>query len=209
MIFSTLERNEPECSNWTASLSPSKSPLKKACLVPTRPAILRLDPDLADEVVDVDGLLLAEAVDPPDPLLEDGGIPGELQVDHAVGGVLEVEADAAGVAGEEEAVVRVVVELDDVLGPPTLALGAGEEAGAEAVLGEQVAHGPVRQREHPPPLAEDDDLAALPQHELPDQLPELQQLGGREALDHALLGGALSGSPARPPRSGAGPGRWR
>ena len=82
------------------------------------------------------------------------------------------------------------MELDDVLGPPPLALGAGEEAGAEAVLGEQVAHRPVRQGEHPPPLAEDDDLAALLQHELPDELAELQELGGREALDHALLGGA-------------------
>ena len=59
--------------------------------------------------------------------------------------MLEVQADAAGVAGEEEAEVRVVVELDDVLGPPLLPLGAGEEAGAEAVLGEQVAHRPVRQ----------------------------------------------------------------
>ena len=92
----------------------------------------RFDALLADEVVDVDRQLLAEAVDAADPLFEHGRVPGELEVDHAVGGVLEVEPDAAGVAGEEDAKGGVVVELDDVLGPPPLAFGTGEEAGAEA-----------------------------------------------------------------------------
>ena len=66
----------------------------------------RLDALLADQVVDVDRLLLAEPVDPADPLLEHGRVPGELEVDHAVGGALEVEPDAAGVAGEEDAEAR-------------------------------------------------------------------------------------------------------
>ena len=106
--------------------------LEERLLRPDQAGDPRLDPLLADEVVDVDRLLLAEPVDPADPLLEDGRVPGQLEVDHAVRGVLEVQADAAGIAGEEHAEAGVVVELDDVLGPPLLALGAGEEPGAEA-----------------------------------------------------------------------------
>ena len=152
----------------------------------------RFDSLLADEVVDVDRQLLAQAVDAADPLLEHGRVPGELEVDHAVGGALQVEPDAAGIAGEEHAKVGVVVELDDVLGPPPLSLGSGEEARAEALLGQQVAHRPVGQGEHPPPLAEDDDLAALLEHDLPDELAQLEQLGRGQALEHALLGSAVA-----------------
>ncbi len=76
---------------------------------------------LADQVVDVDRQLLAQAVDPADPLLEHGRVPGELEVDHAVGGALQVQADSAGIAGEEDAEVGIIVELDDVLS----ARGAG------------------------------------------------------------------------------------
>ncbi len=86
--------------------------------------------------------------------------------------------------------MRVVVELDDVLGPPALLLGAGEHAGAEAVVGEKVANRPPGQSEHPSPLAEDDDLAALVEDELADELPEFQELRGGEPVDHALLGPA-------------------
>ena len=74
----------------------------------------------------------------------------------------------------------------------SLSLGPGEEAGAEAALAEQVAHGPVGQGEHPPPLAEDDDLPALLEHDLPHELPQLDQLGRRQALEHALLGRAAA-----------------
>ena len=84
------------------------------------------------------------------------------------------------------------MELDDVLGPPLLSLGTGEEPGAKAFLAEQVAHRPVGQGEHPPPLAENDHLAALLEHDLPDELAELEQLGRRQALEHALLGRAAA-----------------
>src|SRR5262249_13713312 len=118
--------------------------------------------------------------------------PGELQVDHAIGRALEVETDAAGVAGEEDAKRRVVVELDEVLGPPPLALGTGEESGVQAIVPEQVADGPVGEVEHPPPLAEDHDLAALLQHDLPHELAQLDQLGRGESSEYALLGLAIA-----------------
>ena len=82
-----------------------EEPLEERLLRADQAGDPRLDPLLADEVVDVDRLLLAEAVDPPDPLFEDGRVPGQLEVDHAVRGVLEVQPDAAGVAGEEQAEV--------------------------------------------------------------------------------------------------------
>ena len=145
-----------------------------------------------DQVVDVDGQLLAEPVDPADPLFEDGGVPWELDVDDAVRGVLEVKPDAAGIAGEEDAEVGIVVELDDVLGAPALAFGAGEEASAEAAVAEQVAHGPLGEREHSPPLAEDDDLATLLEHELADELAQLGQLGRGEALERAFVGAPIA-----------------
>ena len=169
----------------------------------------RLDPLLADEVVDVDRLLLAEPVDPADPLLEDGRVPGQLQVDHAVRGVLEVEPDAAGVAGEEDAERRVVVELDDVLGPPLLPLGPGEEPGAEAV---SASRSPTAQcarvsiRRHWLKMT---TLRPCSSTSCRTSWRSSSSLGADSPLMHALLGRARRGSPARPPRTGAGPGRWR
>ena len=58
-----------------------------------------------------------------------------------------------------------------------LAFGPGEKACAKAVIAQQVAHCPLGERQHPPPLAEDDDLAPLVKHELPDELAQLGQLG--------------------------------
>ena len=77
--------------------------------------------------VDVNRAALSEAVDPADSLLEHGGVPGKLDVDAGARGALQVEADAAGIGGEEHAARGVVVEVDDVLRAPLLALLAGEE----------------------------------------------------------------------------------
>ena len=169
----------------------------------------RFDALLANQVVHVDRQLLADAVDAADPLFQHGRVPGELEIDHAVGRALKVETDAAGIAGEEHAKARVVVELDDVLSPPPLSLGTGEEARAEAVLAEQVAHRPVGQGEHPPPLAEDDDLPPLLEHDLPHELAQLDQLGREQALEQALLGRAAADRRPHAPRTRAEPGRWR
>ena len=109
-----------------------EQPLEERLLRADQGGDPRLDALLADQVVDVDRQLLAEAVDAADPLFEDGRVPGKLEVDHAVGRALEVQADAAGIAGEEHAEVGIVVELDDVLRPPPLAFGPGEEARAKA-----------------------------------------------------------------------------
>ena len=174
------------------SLSPSKSPLKKACFEPTRAGDPRFDALLADQIVDVDRQLLADAVDAADSLFQHGRVPGKLEVDHAVGRALQVQSDAAGIAGEEHAEAGVVVELDDVLSAPPLALGTGEKAGTEALVAEQVADRPVGQREHAPPLAEDDDLSPLLEHELPNELPQFEQLGRGQALEQVLFGSAAA-----------------
>jgi hypothetical protein len=50
----------------------------------------RLDALFADEVEDIDRLVLTQAVDPPDALLEDGRVPGQLEVDDAIRSALEV-----------------------------------------------------------------------------------------------------------------------
>jgi hypothetical protein len=55
-----------------------------------------------DEVDDRDGAELVFAPGAGDALFELGGVPGEVAVDDDAG-VLEVEADAAGIGAEEEA----------------------------------------------------------------------------------------------------------
>ena len=78
------------------------------------------------------------------------------------------------------------MEVDDVLGPALLPFFPGEERGPDALAGQQIARGPVRQPQHPPPLAEHDDLARLRERELVDQLAQLQKLRGREAPERGL-----------------------
>ncbi len=48
------------------------------------------------------------------------------------------------------------------------------------------------QGEHAPPLAEDDDLSSLLEHELPNKLAQFQQLGRGQALEHVSSGGTLA-----------------
>src|SRR5439155_12024248 len=134
----------------------------------------RFDPGLADQVVDVDGAVLSEAIDPADSLLEHGGVPGKLDVDARARGSLQVETDAAGVGREEHAARGVVVEVDDVLRAPLLALLAGEERRPDALVRELVARRPVREPEHPAPLAEHHHFALLSQSNLTNELAELQ-----------------------------------
>ena len=110
----------------------------------------------------------------------------------AVGGALEVQADAAGIAGEQDAKVGSSWNSTMFWVRRRLSLGAGEKPGTEALVAQQVAYSPVGQGEHPPPLAEDHDLAALLEHDLPHELPQLDQLGRREALEHAFLGMAVA-----------------
>ena len=59
---------------------------------------------------------------------------------------------------------------------------------ARTRAGELVARGPVRESQHPSPLAEHHDLARLRERELADELAQLQQLRGREAPERGLRG---------------------
>jgi hypothetical protein len=68
------------------------------------------------------------------------------------------------------------VEVHDVLCATFLTLLASEERRPDMLAPELIAGRPVRQPEHPPPLAEHHDFAALGQRELTDQLTQFQQL---------------------------------
>ena len=127
-------------------------------------------------------------MDPADSLLEHGGIPGKLDVDAGARGSLQVEADAAGVGGEEHAAGRVVVEVHEVLRAPLLALRAGEERRGDALARELVTRRPVREPEHPPPLAEHHDLAPFGQRKLADQLAQLRELRARKPPQRGVRG---------------------
>jgi len=71
------------------------------------------DAVFGDEVDDIDApALLADAVDPPDALVEFGRVPGQLEIDHAVGG-LQVQSGTAGVRGQKHQTIRIVAELVD------------------------------------------------------------------------------------------------
>src|SRR6202011_2581516 len=141
----------------------------------------RLDARFADQVIDVDWAALPEAVDPADSLLEHRGVPWKLDVDAGARGSLEIEANPSGIGREEHAAGRVVVEVHDVLRTPLLALRAGEERRSDAIAREQITRRPVREPEHPAPLAEHHHLASLGQYELSDQLAHLQELRTRQA----------------------------
>src|SRR5439155_23097870 len=148
----------------------------------------RFDPWFADEGIDVNRDALPEAVDPADALLEHRGVPGQLDVDAGARGALQVEADAAGIAREENAAVWVVVEVHDILRATLLALLPGEERRPDARARQLGARRPVREPEHPPPLAEHHDFASLGQNELTDQLAQLQELRARQAPKRGVGG---------------------
>ena len=63
---------------------------------------------VGDEVPQAADLLLADAVDAAEPLLDAVGVPRQVVVDHQVGG-LEVEALAGGVGGEQDLAVGFLV----------------------------------------------------------------------------------------------------
>ena len=114
-----------------------------------------------------------------------------------------------GIAGEEDAKGGIVVELDDVLGAPACPSAPVKNPAAESAIAEQVAHCPLGESQHSPPLAEDDDLATLLDHELPDELAQLETTSARRVPRMCCHRGAGFGSWARGSRIEAGPCRWR
>jgi hypothetical protein len=125
------------------------------------------------------------------------GVPRQVEVDDAARGLLQVEAYAARVGGEQHARRRVVVEVDEVLGPASLRLLTGEERRAQAGGGQEVADRPVRELEHASPLTEHHDLAALVDRDRRDPLAQLDELGAGQARQHGL-GGDPTASERRP-----------
>src|SRR3989449_9095530 len=108
---------------------------------------------LGREAYDLHGPCLAEAMNTADPLLQDGWIPGQVDVHHDRR-VLEVEANAARVGREERAAARVFTELVDQV----LAFGALDAAVKEYVAPLPSLEPAHEDLVHPEPLAEDDRL---------------------------------------------------
>lgn len=94
-----------------------------------------LEGAFGDEVMDVDGTGLAEAMETADALFDFHGVPGKVEV-HQATGELEVTAFGAG-AGEEEDAAFTFEELDEgfALGGGGLAVedGDGDVGGAEEI----------------------------------------------------------------------------
>jgi hypothetical protein len=84
-----------------------------------------------NQIVDINRPLLSQAMDAPDALLEHGGIPGQLQVDARVGGLLQIQPHAARIAEKQDRGFGVVVKIDQILGPAPQSFLAGEEHGAQ------------------------------------------------------------------------------
>ena len=110
------------------------------------------------------------------------GFQGTSNIDAGAHRSLQVQANAAGIGREKDTTGGVVVEIDEVLRAPHLALLAGEERRRDALARELGARRPVREPEHPPPLAEHHHFAALGHGELSNQLAQLDELGARKAL---------------------------
>ena len=95
----------------------------------------------ADQVDDVTGRGLVLAPGAGDALLELGRIPRQIEIhDHAGG--LEVQAEAAGVRGEEQAAVRIALEAADLRAP--LRCGTEPVCHANPKLIRRASRAPVR-----------------------------------------------------------------
>ena len=140
-----------------------------------------LDGAFGDEVEDRDGAGLVFAPGAGDALLEFGRVPREVAVDNDAG-VLEVEADAAGIGAEEKAAGRVVAEGVDL----GAAFGLRHRAGVPSVADAMRDGVGADQSEHFFPLGEDDNLnvgigEGLVQE--PGDFGELWAIGAVLALD--------------------------
>src|SRR4051794_29383375 len=127
-------------------------------------------------------------MDAADTLLEHRRVPGKLQIDAGARRTLKVQPDAAGIREEHDARLRVVMELDDALGPLSWRFGTREEHVAMAGITEHVPQAPGGEPQHAAPLAEHNDLAALIDDEIPDQPTELAELRHEQSLEQRLLG---------------------
>ncbi len=112
-----------------------------------------LDGVFGDEIDDGDGAGLMFPPGAGDALFELCRVPGEVAIDDDAG-VLEVEADAAGIGAEEEAAVRIVAEGEDLAAAFLLGDAAGVPCVADAISISPDADF----FQHAFPLGEDDDF---------------------------------------------------
>ena len=111
-----------------------------------------------NDVPQVADLGLADAVDAPEALFESVGVPRQVIVDHEVG-VLQVDAFAGGVGGDQDADLGVVAELFLDLAP-LVAVGAAVDDAHRLRVAEQVLDAREQVIERVLVLGEEDQLAA-------------------------------------------------
>ena len=112
-----------------------------------------------------------------DALFEPRGVPRQVAVDDDAG-VLQVEADAAGIGAEEQAAIRVVAEGEDFAAAPLLRHAAGVPGVADAVSIRPVAD----LFQHAFPFGENDHLDVGFGQALVEDAGEFVELGAVLAL---------------------------
>ena len=111
-------------------------------------------------------------MEPADALFEHGGIPRHVQVEHDRG-VLQIQADAAGVGRQERPAARVVAKAVDQV----LALAARNAPVEQDVIPATLLETAHQEFVHAQPLTEDNDLGLRPLKNLRQQRDDLFGLG--------------------------------
>ncbi|HVU35346.1 MAG TPA: hypothetical protein VHE61_18055 [Opitutaceae bacterium] len=130
-----------------------------------------------DEIQHRDGVLLVLSPGARDALLEFGGIPRQVAVDHDAG-VLEIEAHAAGVGAEEDAAIRIVLEKPDLGAPFLLRNRSRVPRKADTMLAAKVPD----ELEHPLPFGKHDHLHIGCREHLVEDAVEFLEFGARAVV---------------------------
>ena len=121
------------------------------------------------------GLMLAPGTR--DALLQPGRVPRQVEVDHHACH-LKVEAEAAGVAGEEQPAERILLETANLHPAPLLGHGAVVPNDIKIHLPRQLTY----QLQHADPFRKDDDFAVRLGDQIREHAFQLLQLGTDPAI---------------------------